>query len=132
VVQEFVETGCFVCHAKSHGRQCFSGATVEQPRDSFVRSPRKSKRRATRETGIPNITVWRVLRKRLHLKAYKLSIVHQLRDADQVVREKICMQILIVGECILLLYVRNKTPEDGPRWLKHVVNELYAKYIWLL
>jgi hypothetical protein len=25
--------------------------------------------------GIPNITVWRVLRKRLHLKAYKLSAV---------------------------------------------------------
>jgi hypothetical protein len=25
---------------------------------------------------IPNVAVWRVLRKRLHLKAYKLSIVH--------------------------------------------------------
>jgi hypothetical protein len=25
--------------------------------------------------GIPNVTVWRVLRKHLHLKAYKLSIV---------------------------------------------------------
>jgi hypothetical protein len=25
--------------------------------------------------GIPNVTVWRVLRKRLHLKAYKLSTV---------------------------------------------------------
>jgi hypothetical protein len=25
--------------------------------------------------GIPNVGVWRVLRKRLHLKAYKLSIV---------------------------------------------------------
>jgi hypothetical protein len=28
-------------------------------------------------SGIPNITVWRVLRKRLHLKAYKLSIIHR-------------------------------------------------------
>jgi hypothetical protein len=26
-------------------------------------------------SGIPNVTVWSVLRKRLHLKAYKLSIV---------------------------------------------------------
>jgi hypothetical protein len=26
--------------------------------------------------GIPNVTVWRVLPKRLHLKEYKLSIVH--------------------------------------------------------
>jgi hypothetical protein len=25
--------------------------------------------------GIPNVTVWRVLQQRLHLKAYKLSIV---------------------------------------------------------
>jgi hypothetical protein len=28
--------------------------------------------------GIPNIAVWRVLRKRLHLKVYKLSIVEHL------------------------------------------------------
>jgi hypothetical protein len=28
--------------------------------------------------GIPNVTVWRVLRKRLHLKAYKLFIVKHL------------------------------------------------------
>jgi hypothetical protein len=27
--------------------------------------------------GIPNVTVWRVLRKGSHLKAYKLSIVRQ-------------------------------------------------------
>jgi hypothetical protein len=26
-------------------------------------------------SGIPNVTMWRVLRKRLHLKAYKLAIV---------------------------------------------------------
>jgi hypothetical protein len=34
-------------------------------------------------SGIPNITLWRVLRKRLHLKAYKLSIaqgVQRRRD----------------------------------------------------
>jgi hypothetical protein len=28
--------------------------------------------------GIPNVTVWRVLRKRLHVKVYKLSIVQHL------------------------------------------------------
>jgi hypothetical protein len=28
--------------------------------------------------GIPNFTVWRVLRKRLHIKSYKLSIVQVL------------------------------------------------------
>jgi hypothetical protein len=34
--------------------------------------------------GIPNVTVWRVLRKSLHLKKYKLSIVQHFR----------CMNIL--------------------------------------
>jgi hypothetical protein len=28
--------------------------------------------------GIPNVTVWRALRKRLHLKVYKLFIVQHL------------------------------------------------------
>jgi hypothetical protein len=28
--------------------------------------------------GIPNVTVWRVLLKRVHLEAYKLSIVQHL------------------------------------------------------
>jgi hypothetical protein len=30
--------------------------------------------------GIPNVTVWRVLRKRLHLKAYELSMFKILKD----------------------------------------------------
>ncbi|PNF39058.1 hypothetical protein B7P43_G04850, partial [Cryptotermes secundus] len=61
--------------------------------ESFVRSPRNSTRRASRETGIPNVAVWRVLRKRIHLKAYKLSIVQHLTDADKAVRKEFCMQI---------------------------------------
>jgi len=54
----FVQTGCSVRHAKSPGRPCVSDATVEQLRESFVRRPRKSTRLASRETGIPNVTVW--------------------------------------------------------------------------
>ena len=91
----FVQTGCSVHHAKSPGRPCVSDATVEQLRESFVRSPRKSTRRASSEIGIPNVTVWRVLRKRLHLKAYKLrvSIVQHLTNADKVVRKEFCMEM---------------------------------------
>jgi hypothetical protein len=42
--------------------------------------PRKKSRAFQKElyNGIPNVTVWRVLRKTLHLKAYKLSIVQRL------------------------------------------------------
>jgi hypothetical protein len=32
--------------------------------------------------SIPNATVWRVLRKRLHLKAYKLSVVQDERSQN--------------------------------------------------
>jgi hypothetical protein len=58
-------------------------------RQTFVRSSRRSKRRASRKT----VTVWRVLRKRLHLKVYKLSIVKHRTDADKVVRKEFCMQM---------------------------------------
>ena len=57
IARNLVQTGCSVRHAKSPGRPCVSGVTVEQLRKSFVRSPRKSTRRASRETGIPNVTV---------------------------------------------------------------------------
>ncbi|PNF38889.1 hypothetical protein B7P43_G09910 [Cryptotermes secundus] len=90
--KNFVQTGCSVPHAKPPSRPRVSDAIVEQISESFVRSPRKSTRRASRETGIPNVTVWRVLRKRLHLKAYKLSIVQHLTDADKVVRKEFCTQ----------------------------------------
>jgi hypothetical protein len=47
----FVKTGCYVRHATSPGRSCVSDATVEQLRESFVRNPRKSRLRASREIG---------------------------------------------------------------------------------
>jgi hypothetical protein len=49
--KNFAETGCSVRHANSPGRPYVSDATVEQHRESFVRSPRKSTRCASRETG---------------------------------------------------------------------------------
>jgi hypothetical protein len=55
--KNFAETVCPVRHAKSSCRPCVSDATVEQLRESFVGSPRKSTRRASGETGIPNNTV---------------------------------------------------------------------------
>jgi hypothetical protein len=33
-------------------------------------------------TGIPNVTVWRVLRKRLHLQACKVSIVQGVKHVS--------------------------------------------------
>jgi hypothetical protein len=82
-----VETGCSVRHAKSPGRPCVSDATVEQLRESLVRSPRKSMRRVSRETGILYDTVWRVLQKCLHLKTCKLSIVQHLTSWQSLRRQ---------------------------------------------
>jgi hypothetical protein len=80
--KNFVGTGRSMLHAKSPGRPCVSDATVEHIWQSFVRRPLKSTRRASREAGVPTVTVWRMLQKRLHLSAYKLSIVQHLTDSQ--------------------------------------------------
>jgi hypothetical protein len=87
--KNFVDIGFSVRHTESPGRPCVSDATVEQLRESFVWSPRKSTQRECRRTGVPYVTVWRVLRKCLHSKTYKLSIVQHLTDAFLLRRWKI-------------------------------------------
>jgi hypothetical protein len=56
--KDFIGTERSVRHAMSPSRPFVSEATVEQLRESFVRSPRKSTRRASREICIPNVTVF--------------------------------------------------------------------------
>ena len=58
------QIGC-LCKGKSSGRPLVSEEKVRRIQESFERSPRKSTRRASRELGIPQPTVWRVLRRRL-------------------------------------------------------------------
>jgi hypothetical protein len=43
-------------------------------------------------SGVPNVTVWRVLRKRLHLKVYKLSVVQVIEVLE---RRIVCMPLSI-------------------------------------
>jgi len=61
---QFEQIGC-LCKGKSFGRPRVSEENVRRIQESFERSPRKSTRRASRELGIPQPTVWRVLRRRL-------------------------------------------------------------------
>ena len=61
---QFEQIGC-LCKGKSSGRPRVSEENVRRIQESFERSPRKSTRRASRELGIPQPTVWRVLRRRL-------------------------------------------------------------------
>ena len=50
---------------------------------SFERSPRKSTCRVRRELGIPQPTVWRVLRRHLLFKPYRLQLVQALHPNDK-------------------------------------------------
>jgi transposase len=59
----FAETGCICAKKKNSGRRP-SGETEESIRASFLRSPQKSTRRASRELDdVSHMTVWRVLRR---------------------------------------------------------------------
>ena len=64
---QFEQIGC-LCKGKSSGRPRVSEENVRRIQESFERRPRKSTRRASRELGIPQPTVWRVLRSRLLFK----------------------------------------------------------------
>ena len=54
---QFEQIGC-LCKGKSSGRPRVSEENVRRIQESFERSPRKSPRRASREFGIPQPTVW--------------------------------------------------------------------------
>jgi len=71
---QFEQIGC-LCKGKSSGRPRVSEENVRRIQESFERSPRKSTRRASRELGIPQLTVWRVLRRRVLFKPYRLQLV---------------------------------------------------------
>ena len=63
---QFEQIGC-LCKGKSSGRPRVSEENVRRIQESFERSPRKSTHRVSRELGIPQPTIWRVLRRRLLL-----------------------------------------------------------------
>jgi len=61
---QFEQIGC-MCKGKSSGQPRVSEENVRRIQETFERSLRKSTRRASRELGIPQQSVWRVLRHRL-------------------------------------------------------------------
>ena len=74
---QFEQIGCLF-KDKSSGPPRESEENVRRIQESFERSPRKSTRRASRELGIPQPTVWRVLRCRLLFMPYHLQLVQAL------------------------------------------------------
>lgn len=82
---QFKASGC-LCKGKSTGRPAVSEETVERVRASFTRSPRKSTNEASRELNVPQPTVWKILRKRLKQKPYRLQLLQALTPDDKVKR----------------------------------------------
>ena len=64
---QFEQIDC-LCKGKTSGRPRVSEENVRRIQESSERSPHKSIRRASRELGILQPTVWRVLRRRLLYK----------------------------------------------------------------
>jgi hypothetical protein len=90
---KFLETGS-VLKGHGGGRQRVSDEKVENVRQAFVRSPRKSIRRASRELQMPPATVHKVLRKRLRLYAYKVQILQELKPEDKPRRHNFACDML--------------------------------------
>src|SRR5258705_3833247 len=72
--RQFKDTGC-LCKKNRGGRPSVSDEMVDMVRQSYVRSPQKSTVAGARELGIPQKTVWQILRKRLKFKPYRLQLL---------------------------------------------------------
>jgi hypothetical protein len=89
--KQFTESGCL-------GKQKSSGHPLttedaEQVRASFLHSPKKSTGTAAKELSMLKTTVWRVLRKHLVFKPYRIQIVQLLSDEDHRRRLDLCLQL---------------------------------------
>ncbi|GFW03932.1 hypothetical protein TNCV_2050481 [Trichonephila clavipes] len=61
-----------------------SEESVVRVRDFFMRSLKKSIRRANRELAMPMMTVWKVLHKDLELHFYRLQLLQVLKPTNLV------------------------------------------------
>jgi hypothetical protein len=82
-------TGC-LCKGKSPERPRVADDTVEAIRRSYMLSPSKSRNRASRESGIPLPTVWKILCKRLKMRPYKIQRLQALQECDKKKRVRFC------------------------------------------
>ena len=90
---QFATTGC-LCKGKSLGLPRVSEENVQCIRDSFLRSLKMSVRKASRELGMPVMTVWKVLWKHWHMHPYHLQLLQALKPADYAVRSNFVLEML--------------------------------------
>ncbi|PSN38692.1 hypothetical protein C0J52_17283 [Blattella germanica] len=116
---DFVEKGCICNQRKGHsGRPSVSVEVVKRVRETFLRSPKKSTRRASRELQIPTSTVKKILRTRLRFRPYKLQLVQKLQPQDKVTRSEFCtnLQALMENDDNLLSsIIFSEIERDSPK-----------------
>jgi len=87
------QIGC-LCKGQCSGRPRVSEENVRQIQESFECSPHRSIGRASRELGIPQPTVWSVLRCCLLFRPYRLQLVKALRPNDKRMCVEFCDRML--------------------------------------
>ena len=90
--KQFTETGC-LRKQKSSGRPLTAEDDVERVRASFLHSPKKPSGTAAKELSMSKTTAWRVVRKRLVFKPYRIQMVQHLSDEDQRRRLDFCLTL---------------------------------------
>jgi transposase len=91
--KQLKDTGIPVEKQRS-GRSSVSDESVENVRNSFIRSPKKSVRKCALELGLSKTTIHRVLNKRLRFTGYKLQLLHAIRSGDNRKRCDFAVDIL--------------------------------------
>jgi hypothetical protein len=106
---KFQQSGC-LCSAKQTGRLRPSAETVERVRETFVRSPQKSKHHVSQELHMPQSSVWCILRKRLQAKGYRLHTLDSLGQWPQPAwfffaahRQPLCWNFLYQSQIVLFI-----------------------------
>jgi hypothetical protein len=71
---------------------------VERVRTSFTRSPQMSTVRVSTELGVPQKTVWKILRKRLQIYPHRLQLLQALKPVDKEHRLSFCVSMQTLME----------------------------------
>jgi hypothetical protein len=88
------ETGSLNDKAR-YGRPRIGEGTVTVVQESFEKSSQKSVWTSSAELNIPQATVHKILKVKLHEHAYKIQVVQMLQEDDYHARMDFCQQIIL-------------------------------------
>ena len=109
---EFEQIGCMF-KGKSSGRPRVTDENVRRIQENFERSPRKSTGRVSRETGMPQPTVWHRLKKWVHLFESRCIVYWTVVTIRNTYCSEIMLGVFIQNfiECfIIIIRINNGYP----------------------